>query len=377
MAAFPALEVLTAAGHGLAVGTRVPLTKLPFVIGRPRDNPIAIQSGVVSKRHCEIVFEYERWWVRDLGSTNGTWHLGERVHDAELLHGDVFEVPWGVCFRLLLREPIEVRDADMERAIIEQPDDDERWAVYADWLQEQGAPLGERLANPNAADDRRWLGVLACFAGRGEMHVEWAHGLPSRVVMRCLGTWRSEVSWEFRLATLLRTSQFRFLRSLEIDVGSFLRESSRARWGKRLLQAIGPEALPLLERVAIGPGATPHDAHTLEESLAARRAHHPRFATTTATLFLPWRPASLTHGEKRFPLSAAVTFHVGPPNADLPLGAGCPALGIALLQDRWRLTVDRQVRTEVKINGIACTSAQLRAGDVIEPMPGVELHFNA
>ena len=189
----------------------MPLTKLPFRIGRAPDSALRIESAAVARRHCEIVYEYERWWLRDLGGSNGVFHLGERVNDAELLHGDVFEVPWGLCFRLLLHEAVEPRDPHMELAIIEQPDDAERWSVYADWLQEHGAPLGERIANPSAADDRRWLGALAVNAGRGELQVEWAHGLPSRAVIRHLSTWRADVAWEERLATLVRTTEFRFL----------------------------------------------------------------------------------------------------------------------------------------------------------------------
>lgn len=219
MADFPALEVMTEGRHGLAVGTRLPLDELPFVIGRGKEATLRTSSGLVSRRHCEVVFEFERWWVRDLGTTHGTWHLGERVHDAELLDGDVFEVARSECFRLLLSEPNDPRDADMERAILERPDDEERWSVYADWLQEHGAPLGERIANPTPEGDLRWLGPLAALAGRGELHVDWAHGLPSRVTLRSLSTSRPDLGWEQRLATILRQPQLRFLRSLELDLG--------------------------------------------------------------------------------------------------------------------------------------------------------------
>lgn len=376
MGEFPALEMLTAGFPELPLGSRVPITGFPFYIGRAKEAALRVPEGSIARRHCQLLYEHDRWWIRDLGSTNGTFHLGEQVHDAELLHGDCFEVAWGVAFRLLLHEPVEQRSPELERAILERPDEPERWSVYADWLQEQGDPLGERMAHPLPADDRRWLGPLAGLAGRGELQVDWAHGLPSRAVLRCLTTWHAGVEWPERLATLLRQPQFRFLRQLEVDVGSFLRASPTSEWGAQVLEALGPH-LPLLERLAIGPGAPPVHLSVLEPALAARRARFPCFATTAETLYVPWRPATLTWQDRTVPLDRKAGFRVGPPGADLELGPGCPALGFDFSEDRWRVTVDSAARTDVKINGLVCRAALLRGGDVLEPLPGTRLRFEA
>lgn len=145
-------------------------------------------------------------------------------------------------------------------------------------------------------------------------------------------------------------------------------------WGARVLELLGADALPSLDRLAIGPGTPPPDVTALEAAITARRQHHPRFATSAARLFFPWRPATLTHDQHVFPLRSAGSFHVGPARSDLEL-PNCPALGVLFLEDRWRLTVESG--REVKLNGLGCRSAQLRPGDVIEPTPGTRLLFDA
>jgi pSer/pThr/pTyr-binding forkhead associated (FHA) protein len=53
-------------------GAPVPLSKATVVIGRSRDCEIPIACGTVSTRHCELELRDGEWWVRDLGSKNGT-----------------------------------------------------------------------------------------------------------------------------------------------------------------------------------------------------------------------------------------------------------------------------------------------------------------
>ena len=84
-----------------------------------------------------------------------------------------------------------------------------------------------------------------------------------------------------------------FIRSLEVDIGSFRRASLQSSWGARLLELVGAEALPALERLAIGPGTLPADLSLLERPLSARRAQYPHFRTTPETLFFAWRTAAL------------------------------------------------------------------------------------
>src|SRR5580658_6551759 len=56
----------------------------PFKIGRLKDCDISIDNSFVSRVHAEVVFENGCWSIRDLGSANGLFLLGERVPSATI-----------------------------------------------------------------------------------------------------------------------------------------------------------------------------------------------------------------------------------------------------------------------------------------------------
>ncbi len=59
------------------------------VIGRSPTLPISFDHDTVSRRHAELFSDpFGRWWIRDLGSTNGTTVNGERVAERVLQPGD-------------------------------------------------------------------------------------------------------------------------------------------------------------------------------------------------------------------------------------------------------------------------------------------------
>jgi EAL domain-containing protein (putative c-di-GMP-specific phosphodiesterase class I) len=69
--------------------SRVPLSVLPFRVGRRSGIELTLASDLVSKDHAEIVSEGDRLKLRDLRSTNGTFVNHERVEEAELAEGDI------------------------------------------------------------------------------------------------------------------------------------------------------------------------------------------------------------------------------------------------------------------------------------------------
>lgn len=388
MADFPALEVMSAGPHGLAVGHRVPL-RSPLVLGRGRDTALAMPSALVSPRHCEVVFEHGRWWVRDLGSSNGTFVAGESISDAELRDGDCFELPYGVSFRLLLSEPEDLRDEAMEAALRRAPDDARQWSVYADWLQEAGAALGERLSAPRPEDDARWLGPMAGDVARGELQVQWDHGLPRALVLRCVSTWLTPWTWEQRLAAMVRLPAFRFVREVEVDLGSFTRAALETRGAVAVLQALGA-AWPMLESVTIGPGSLVDHFELAADALARFRLAHPRLTTDAASLFRPWGAATLTLEAQPEGVRLAGppgpgwalerVLRLGPSaEADVRLSAPwpLPEFVLSFANDRWRLEVLSAVGSQhpVRLNGVRATHAYLRPGDVVEPTPGLRFRF--
>lgn len=101
------------------------------VIGRfdPSVGPIAVDlgtlpdGGYVSRRHAELRWRDGGWWVKDLGSSNGTFIRRdggefERIDEAELLDGD--EIAFGNAH---LRVEIEVVQEAAETAEENAPEE--------------------------------------------------------------------------------------------------------------------------------------------------------------------------------------------------------------------------------------------------------------
>jgi adenylate cyclase len=81
-----------------------------LVVGRAPSSDIAIFDGTVSRRHAELQVDDSGLRVRDLGSSNGTFHNGERIENGEpvtLAPGDT--VTFGkVGFRVQPVGPVNV-----------------------------------------------------------------------------------------------------------------------------------------------------------------------------------------------------------------------------------------------------------------------------
>ena len=70
------------------------------MIGRGGDNQIVLHSNRCSRRHCEVFSKDGDWYVRDLGSRNGTLLNDERLTKIKPLNfGDRLEIA-GTVFLL-------------------------------------------------------------------------------------------------------------------------------------------------------------------------------------------------------------------------------------------------------------------------------------
>lgn len=80
-------------------------------IGRKGDNAIELQDPLVSGHHCEVCLQQGRVFVRDLGSTNGTFVNDKRVDSVWLNQDDVIKVG---SYRLKIGKNLMVENADRQ-----------------------------------------------------------------------------------------------------------------------------------------------------------------------------------------------------------------------------------------------------------------------
>jgi pSer/pThr/pTyr-binding forkhead associated (FHA) protein len=65
--------------EGSLAGTAINLSSLPILIGRNPEATLVLDDDYASGRHARVFPDNGRWYVEDLGSTNGTFVGRERV----------------------------------------------------------------------------------------------------------------------------------------------------------------------------------------------------------------------------------------------------------------------------------------------------------
>jgi len=78
--AFLTIRIKGAEGY-----TRSALSKDRIVLGRASATDIPIKHTSISREHCAFVREGEKWYVEDLGSSNGTWVAKSKVEGRTLV----------------------------------------------------------------------------------------------------------------------------------------------------------------------------------------------------------------------------------------------------------------------------------------------------
>ena len=67
-----------------------PIDSVPFTIGRDQDCNLTLRSNGVSRHHAQLNVSGDMLWIRDFGSTNGTFLNGKPVTESESLTiGDI------------------------------------------------------------------------------------------------------------------------------------------------------------------------------------------------------------------------------------------------------------------------------------------------
>jgi len=80
---------------------RVAVDPLPFLIGRHKENHLALADARISRNHARILLEGPQYVIEDLGSTNGLFVNGERVSRKLLRPYDGIEFGAPGSFRLV------------------------------------------------------------------------------------------------------------------------------------------------------------------------------------------------------------------------------------------------------------------------------------
>jgi len=73
---------------GVYLGHQLEIGDAPVVIGRAVDATLSLPHPSISRSHCRVWREGERFYIEDLGSTNKTYLNGQAVMRAELNDGD-------------------------------------------------------------------------------------------------------------------------------------------------------------------------------------------------------------------------------------------------------------------------------------------------
>jgi len=73
---------------GVHDGKAIPINQPQFMIGRDSQCQLRPASAAISKRHCAVLVRGKQVFVRDFGSTNGTFVNGELVQGETELHND-------------------------------------------------------------------------------------------------------------------------------------------------------------------------------------------------------------------------------------------------------------------------------------------------
>ncbi len=123
----------------------VTIDHVPFTIGRDEDCQLRLIDKWISRRHSEIHISGNHVWIRDLGSTNGTFINNNRIEPSELLKpGDILSIG---TFKFYIRcRETNIKSMAEETCSMNRADDTNRLSAAAPRLR---ALLQSRNVTPN------------------------------------------------------------------------------------------------------------------------------------------------------------------------------------------------------------------------------------
>jgi two-component system, cell cycle response regulator len=97
------LTVISGSGAGRVIA----LNHRDTVLGRAATIDLSFDDAAISRAHARVSYGPEAYVLEDLGSTNGTFHLGQRITRSQLASGDRFQLGPNVVLRFAITEKLE------------------------------------------------------------------------------------------------------------------------------------------------------------------------------------------------------------------------------------------------------------------------------
>jgi diguanylate cyclase (GGDEF)-like protein len=108
--------VLVLSGNSFGELYKLPTGNKTVRVGRGDEADIRLDDDGVSRLHCSLAASGDSALVKDLGSSNGTFVNGDRVHERQLRDGDRVQIGGGTIFQVRYADDVE---ATYERRLAE------------------------------------------------------------------------------------------------------------------------------------------------------------------------------------------------------------------------------------------------------------------
>jgi pSer/pThr/pTyr-binding forkhead associated (FHA) protein len=165
--------------QGSAQGKRIPITLSQFIVGRDPQCHLRPASPIISKRHCALMTREGKAFIRDFGSTNGSFVNEERVEgERELTNGDVLKIG-PLSFQVQIEDSVPVdKPTPLPTQKPKVGDDDEAIANMLLDMKDEGKEEQIDLASQEAVAEGST--ILDIPPGLQEPPPSSSSGLPRR-----------------------------------------------------------------------------------------------------------------------------------------------------------------------------------------------------